>query len=460
MAFFEDLCLPTRGTPRFGDAMTPEQRIFLETASPCLLAMAVGTVPPLRGIWAEAVKGWGKDQLGGMVVLWILCFVPWPVVIQIAADNQHQGGEVKRAIQDLLWANPWLGGRIEVQKWRIVNPATGGECEVLTSDAFGAHGARPDVVLLNEVSHITNEDFAATILDNFSKMPNGFALLETNAGFLGSWAWKWRELYRNNSRWKFIKVTDTPAWQSVADIEEAKRRNPPGRFRRLYCGEWVSPGGDSLPADAIARQIVHEGPMLFLNASEYDLIGIGVDAAVAMHHSSVVVLAGSHEQHKLRIARVVDLPPPCRLDRLRDEIVRQAQRYGVKFISLDPWQLMRVSEELAALGYTVEAQHQTGNVLTRQSAALLEGIRDGVLELYNDPLLVEDLYSARIVEKSYGNRVETMENEHGHGDRLSALLNILPFMLEALGMYFHKPADVRPIRYMDRSGYSPFLMRR
>ena len=37
-------------------------------------------------------------------------------------------------------------------------------------------------------------------------------------------------------------------------------------------------------------------------------------------------------------------------------------------------------------------------------------------------LLIGDLYKARVVEKSYGHKIELAEDENGHGDRLSALL--------------------------------------
>ncbi len=246
--------------PRFGDVWTAEQRDFLIVAGPCLLAIAQRHRPPRRGIWLEAVKGLGKDTLGALCIVWLLAFSPWAVLIQVAADDQGQGGEVKRAIQDWLAANPWLAERIDVQRWRIVNQATGGECEILTTDSTGSHGARPNMILLNEVSHISNESFAQTVADNFAKMPDAFGLLCTNAGFLQSWAWKWREIYRVDDRWHFIKVTATPPWQSAADIDEARKRNPPARFRRLYQGEWVAAGGDSLPVDAIERCIVHPGP--------------------------------------------------------------------------------------------------------------------------------------------------------------------------------------------------------
>lgn len=190
---------------------------------------------------------------------------------------------------------------------------------------------------------------------------------------------------------------------------------------------------------------MHQGPLLERNKQNHLICGLGIDGTVSGHHASIVVLAGSHREQKLRIARVIDFPPPVSLTMLRDEIVRWAKHYWTPFIACDPWQLIKTAEELTAAGFKVQCQHQTGNVLTRQAAALLEVFRDGTIELYRGDtgadLLIQDLYSARVVEKSYGHKIELAENEHGHGDRLSALLQILPTCLEARG---HPPIQRGP----------------
>ena len=102
-------------------------------------------------------------------------------------------------------------------------------------------------------------------------------------------------------------------------------------------------------------------------------------------------------------------------------------------------------EELAGMGFRVSAQHQTGNILTKQAAALLESIRDGTLELYKGDtgadLLVQDLYGVRVVEKSYGNKLEYAENENGHSDRLAAIARVLPASLKRLGQPLRRPAQ-------------------
>ncbi len=433
-AFFGDVYL--RPGARFRSCWTPEQVEFLEAVGPCLLALARRQRPPMRGCWTEAVKGWGKDSLGALAIVWLLAFAPWSITVQVAADDQQQADEVRRAILDWLRSNPWLADRIDVQRWSIINEATGGRADILTSDAFSSHGARPDLVLLNEVSHVQSEAFGLTMLDNAAKMPNSFCLLCTNAGTLGSWAWRWRELYRSDPRWRFIKVTQTPPWQAPADIAEAARRNPPARFRRLYQGEWVSPGGDLLLPEQIEKSIRWDSPLWERDGQRHSIGALGVDLGLAGHHSAVVVIEGSHRDRFLRVARVVDIRPPTRLEMVRDTIFRLAKQYDISAVFLDAWQGIRLAEELTSMGFIVVAEHQSGPILVKQSNALLQVFQDELLELYrggDGDLLIGDLYKARVVEKSYGHKIELAEDESGHGDRLSALLQCLPECLESLG---------------------------
>ena len=56
---------------------------------------------------------------------------------------------------------------------------------------------------------------------------------------------------------------------------------------------------------------------------------IGVDVGLSTHHSAVVAIEGSHRDRYLRVARVVDIRPPTRLELVRDTIVRVAKQYGI-----------------------------------------------------------------------------------------------------------------------------------
>lgn len=442
MTFFADTVVPTAGgDTRLGDCWAEFQEAAFRVLNTCLLAIAFGQKPPYRGIWIERTKGGSKDSDVGLGLLWLLMFSQRPQVIELGADDLDQIMETYKAMVAIVRCNPWMNSRLAILRNKIVCEATGSECLFLTRDASGSHGSRPTVSVCNELSHCNDGDFIATMMDNADKIPNNLAIIATNAGELQTWQHRWRENYRTDSNWWFQKVETPAPWIDPIKVADAERRNPPGRFKRLWRGIWVSAGGDSLSADAIERCITQPGPLWERQRDIHTVCGIGVDAGIATHHAAVVVVVGRHFDQKLQVARVVDIPPPCRLERIRDEIYRQADAYCTRFVSLDPWQMLRVAEELVAAGFSVEAEHQTGNVLVKQCAALTESIRDGVLELYPDPLFIEDLYSARIVEKTYGARVELAENENGHSDRLAALLTVLPHCLEALGRPYCQIVD-------------------
>ncbi len=72
------------------------------------------------------------------------------------------------------------------------------------------HGSRPDVVIANELSHVGSEAFMQTMLDNADKVPHSLVLVATNAGEVGTWQEKWRQIARESDRWH-VSVLNTPA---------------------------------------------------------------------------------------------------------------------------------------------------------------------------------------------------------------------------------------------------------
>ena len=58
----------------------------------------------------------------------------------------------------------------------------------------------------------------------------------------------------------------------------------------------------------------------------------------------------------------------------------------------------------------------SGANLQRLATTLIEAFSDRRVELYDDPDLKHDLYRLRIVEKSYGFRLESPRDASGHGD--------------------------------------------
>jgi hypothetical protein len=437
VAFVENMRLPIGGAPRFGDVMSSDQRTIVQALAPCIEAVVLRQRPPKRGLWLEAVKGFGKDYLTALCILYVLAFAPWSALVQVGADDQAQGGELKRAIDEWLRANVWLSARVDSQRWRLVNQVTGACCEILTTDPTGAHGARPDMLVINEVSHIASETYAQTLADNFTKMPNAFAVFATNAGFLGTWPYTWRELYRQDPRWLFVKIAATPPWQSPEDIEEAKRRNPPSRFRRLFCGEWVAATGDALAQEDIDAAQTLVGPTLRRLPMQRAIITL--DLGVRHDRAAMTVLLGDWEVNppRIKLAWCQDWTAPAggsiELERVFESIVWARRTYGASCICYDEWQAVSLIQRAERLGVYGIAKHFGGDGATEMANALLEVFRGRFIDIWPHPQLLKDLSQLSIIERpSGGYRIVAPRGADGHADLAISMCLGLPLAWQAI----------------------------
>jgi Phage Terminase len=175
VAFIADLTIPgARGAVRFGKAMPAFQRDEFKALAPALLAVANGQKPPIGRYWWERTKGASKDSDLACALLWLLAFTRKPLLCQVGAADQDQADELRKAAKDVLRLNPWLGQRIEIQRSQILCGGTSSVVDIIAADTAGSHGARPDVLILNELSHVTKQEFAENLMDNAAMDENPY----------------------------------------------------------------------------------------------------------------------------------------------------------------------------------------------------------------------------------------------------------------------------------------------
>jgi len=260
LAFFNDINIPTGiGSRRFGDAMAPFQREWIKAIAPSLIAITKGERPPIGRFWTERTKGGSKDSDVTLALVWLMAFSRRPLEMEIAAGDRDQAAEVVKIAKGLLRTNEWLAQRIEIQSKKLVCEATGCEAEIISSDSKTAHGARPDVLFINELVHHKDREFAETLADNAAKVPGNLMIVATNAGHLNTWQHTWRENARESERWHFHKVDQPSPWLDEAEIEEALRRNSASRFARLWKGVWGTGEDGALNPQDVEKCITLEG---------------------------------------------------------------------------------------------------------------------------------------------------------------------------------------------------------
>ncbi len=238
------------------ECMAPFERERFAAIAPALLAISRGKKPPTGKFWWEATKGGSKDSDLACCLLWLMAFSNRPLTCQVGAADADQADEMRKAAKDILRLNPWLNEQIEIQNWKIICKANGATCDVLSADTAGSHGARPDgILIINELSHITKQEFAENLMDNAAKV-NGLVAVATNAGTLGTWQYKWRGIARTSNRWHFEQYAQPAPWLDPEETAEAQQRNSMSRFMRLWHGVWASGLGDALDAADIEAAIL------------------------------------------------------------------------------------------------------------------------------------------------------------------------------------------------------------
>lgn len=418
MAFFEEVHLDNG--QRFGDVMTPDQREWLEALTPALSAVANGErSPTVQKFWLEAVKGNAKTTIDALLTLWLLAFNRvGGLLIQVAAADADQAAEVKRAAEDILRANPWLAEVITILTDRIVCQRTESEAEILAADVAGSHGARPDVLILDELVHVQKTEFLENLLDNAAKIPTCLVLATTNPGFTGTWAWKQRELARTSRRWHFQQITMPPPWIDPAEIEEARLRNTPTRFARLWGGVWSSGSGDFLDPCDVAACVTMHGPLLKA-LPEFVFVG-GLDLGIKHDHSALVMLGVHRQNRRRRLAMVKRWAPGSAgkvdLTEVQAGVKAACDLFQPRALNYDPYQAELMAVQLRRQGCRMVEVPFIGANLNEMASEILETFTSRNIDLYNDAGLIRDLGRLTIVEKSYGYKLESVRDSDGHAD--------------------------------------------
>ncbi|HUE71002.1 MAG TPA: terminase large subunit [Pirellulaceae bacterium] len=469
MAFFAALLLRIGGELRpFGDCWADFQREWLEGVAPSLLSLARGEKPHQARFWIEATKGAAKSLALAMMVLWLLAFAAVPQTIQIAAADQDQAAEIIKWIRLLLHFNPWLGSRIEVTNWKIVCEATSSEAEILAADVAGSHGARPNLLIIDEIHAVTKWEFVENLLDNASKV-DGVVLIATNAGMVDSQPHKLREMAVASPRWTVWILARPAPWLSDEELAEARARNRGERFNRLFGGIWSHGTGEALnSADVTACTIAAARPHLCRLSQAY--IG-AVDLARTRDHAAFAVLGidAAVWSDPLR----EDEPPPrvslarCNswnpksyadgripLDEIRRTILETDKELGgLDAVLFDTWQAVLMAEQLSAAGLRcVDWVFNTAN-LDVMARDLIEAFQSRWIRLFPCPELERDLYKLNLVERPQGFRLDAKRDASGHADRAFALAIALPTAL-AWSREMAIARDAPPLRecIMDANG--------
>lgn len=386
--------------------------------------------------WIERPRGHSKTSDLAIMVSWLLFASRKPLSGLAAAADRDQAGLLKDGISRLVFANPWLSDFIEVQKNSVVNPHTDSNLQIITSDAPSSYGALPDFIICDELTHWQKRDLWDSLLSSSAKRKHCLLVVITNAGFIDDWQWDTREAIRKTDNWYFSRLDGPVAsWLTPEALAEQQALLPPAAFDRLWRNQWSSGGGDALDTEQI--EYAFRGNLLPLSAAipDFEFVG-GLDLGVSRDASAVCVLGirrTHHDHGSLRLASTrIWRPTKRKKVDLRDverTLFELHQKFKFKQLNFDPWQAQHMASRLQAggMGKLVTASDRrtklpmvevapTGKNLQRMATSVIEAFNDRRIQLYEEPDLRRDIEKFRVVEKSYGFRIESPRDATGHGD--------------------------------------------
>lgn len=456
--FYRGLVIDSQEGPRIFERCIAEFQIdFFEDIKSSLIQLTNGDKPDFQRWWLERTKKASKDADLAIIVIWITIATNKPFYGQIAAADKDQAAIIKERLEVLIHLNPWLNNYIEVVKYEIKSRkrmrgnAPLVKIDIMAADIAGSHGGTPDVLIINELSHITKWEFVENLRDNADGVARGMVIIATNAGFKGSKAEVWRNTALENPKtWKSHILARPAPWHNKQIIEEARLRNPRSRFKRLWEGLWASGKGDALSEQDIEACMTLTGPSLNPE-QEYDYIA-GMDLGISHDHAALVVLGINVRQQRIKLANWIawkpiedkDGNPEIDLIEVQNTAYKWARHYGILCIVYDPYEARLMSQILSQKSIRMrEFSFQSQKNLDTMAARLIEAIENRQIDLYDDEesRIRRDLAKFELEEKAYGFRLRATSDETGHADVGTALAIALPHAVELLNDFSNLRKD-------------------
>jgi Terminase large subunit, endonuclease domain/Terminase large subunit, ATPase domain len=363
--------------------------------------------PDGRALYPEliygAVKKSGKTTFAGMILIYVIRVLGGKFAEGYVISNSREqaANRVFLAAARIVEASPRLRREAKVSQAKITFTSTGATITAIASDYSTAAGSNPVLSCFDELWAFTTE------LDHrlFDEMvvpptkPCGWRLTVTYAGFENE-SELLEGLYKRGLRgeevapglyaqpgllmaWHhdFISPWQTEDWR-----EQMRKQLRPSAYLRLIENRWVSSESAFVPIewwDACTDPELR--PMLYAPRLP---VWAAVDASVSRDHTALMAVCWEGAAQRVRLVMHREWRPteaePLDFAELEQAILEVAQRFAVRAIYYDPYQMQAMAQGLIAARVPMVECAQTAQGLTEISTGLYELFKGRNLRVYPD----------------------------------------------------------------------------
>lgn len=358
----------------------------------------------------------------------------------VAADRD-QGRLGVDALAGLV-ARSGLSRLVKVDQWRATVLANGSSVEVLAADAPGAHGLKSPFFVVDEAAQwpgdFTHRGVWEAVTSGLDKVPGARLVVLTTAGDPAGWFSKVYRHARVSSAWRVSEVPGPLPWRSPVFLEDQRALLSDSAFARLHLNRWSASEDRLVSHEDLRRAVRLDGPLGYVPGNRYVLgldIGVTNDRCVL-----AVVHAESEPDGRRRVVldavkrwsgsrrRPVDLSV---VEETVASVSAAFARPGRARVRMDPWQGIGMAQRLRARGVPVEEWQFTAQRYANMAQTLLVLLRDGLLWLPDDEVLLDELATVRLKETGSTGLLRVDHDPGGHDDQVVALSMAAVTVLES-----------------------------
>jgi len=427
LAFIEYvLCDPESGRPF---ALSDAERQFLERA----FQLDDNGRLKFPEMCFGAIKKSGKTTLAAIIMLTMVLLYGGPRFAEgycIANDYDQAASRVFLQVKRIVEASPLLKREAKLTADRVTFPALDATIMAIASDAASAAGSNPTISCFDELWGYVSER-SRRLWDEMITSPArkiSARLVVSYAGFSGE-SLLLEELHKRGMALPEVApslragagmlfawhTTPIAPWQTLEWLEEMRRSLRPSAYARMIQNEFVSAESRFVDLSAWDECVCPELTPVLEDRSLP--VWVGVDASTKRDSTALVAVTHDRKTKCVRlVAHKVFTPTPgdpIDFEATIERTLREwHQRFRLRQVLFDPFQMVSVSQRLAREGIPIEPYVQSVPNLTAATSNLFDLISSRTLVLYPDAAMRQSISHAIIVESARGWRLDKLKQQH------------------------------------------------
>jgi phage terminase large subunit-like protein len=386
-----------------------------------------GDGDPLLHFLTRPRSGSKTTDLAGVTLAALIEQVPPGGRCYAVAGDRDQARLLVDAIAGFVTRTPGLAGSITVDRYTASTP-TGARLEVIPADAASSYGLRASLFVVDELTNwpSLNRDVWVSIVSAVPKVRGCRLVCLASAGDPAHWSYRVRERARESKAWRLHEVPGPVPWVDEDALTEQRGLLTDSQFARLHGNIWTASEDRLVSVENLAAAVRNDGPLDYRPGVTYK---IGVDLGLRHDRTAIAICHSEAVPDQPRVRRVVldrmvvfegTRADEVHLAEVETALFEAWRMYGKPRIRLDPWQGIGLAQRLRSRGVSVEEWSYSPQRYGATASVLFGLLRDGLLDLYDHPALLDELANVRLRETLPG-LLRVDHDSDRHDDMVQAL---------------------------------------